>query len=144
MIGNIDYVIDIVAEREGYDKEVLKKITMGYFKEWKKQMRYGEEILIPFGRFGDFMIMNSKLRGYVRRLIKKIRTIRIRRFQGKSKMPYNQLLAIEHKYMEEFRLAWRQLEVIRKILTERNKYYKEYFKTYEKRKPVEDTTYDIK
>lgn len=144
MIGNIDYVIDIAAEKHGYDRELLKKVVMGYFKEWKRQMRYEEPVLIPFGRFGDFMIMNSKLRGYCRRMIKKIRGIRIKRFQGKSKMPYNQLLAIEHRWMEEFRLAWKQLDIIRKILIERNKYYTEYFKTYEKRKPVEDITYPVK
>ena len=138
MIGNIDYIIDIVAEREGYDKEVLRGITMGYFKEWKKRMRYGEEIVIPFGKIGKFMVMNSKLRGFARRTLRKIRNIRYKRITGKSKMSANQLAAIEHKYMEEFRLAWGQMEVIRKIFIDKKK----QFITDEDREFIEDSSED--
>ena len=53
-------------------------------------------------------------------------------------MSANQLAAIEHKYMEEFRLAWRQMEVIRKIFIDKKK----QFITDEDREFIEDSSED--
>lgn len=114
MIGNINHIIDIVAEKNNMDRAMIEKIAKMYYKEWKNRLRTSEEICIPLLGLGKFITSASRLRGFIRTEVKKLRRIR----QWKKNNPQrvtDVILAKEKYYTDNIKVAWAQLERIREI-----------------------------
>lgn len=114
MIGNIDHIVDIVSEKNNIDRAIVDKIAKLYFKEWKIRMRVSTEICIPMIGLGKFIASRSKLIGFVKTEIKKLRAVRKRmllRPETRNELNINR----EKYYTENIRTAWKQLEAIRAI-----------------------------
>jgi hypothetical protein len=124
MVGNIDYIIDIVAEKRGVDRELVRILTYSFYKEWKKRMTHTTGTCIDIPAFGKFIVMNAKLRRYIREQIHKLRKVR-KKIESKRNVVPNDYEK-EKYYVYTIKITWEQIEHIRKIYIRRNENRKLY------------------
>lgn len=120
MIGNIDYIIDIVAEKKGVDRRIVEVMASEIFKKLKKSMTNSDALSFSMGKLGHWVCMNRKLRRYTREYIKKLRAVRQKIEQenllakpDEDKLAY--LIKMETIYTNRVRTAWVQLNALRTI-----------------------------
>jgi hypothetical protein len=122
MQGNIDLIIDIAAKNTGMDRAFVEAVAKETFLYFKSRMQHSEAVSLHFPGLGKFTPMYSKLRGYTRLLIKKIRTTRkaiaSNRYKG-SQLDF--LIQKEKALVHNFRVCWRQIETYRILLISKRK-----------------------
>lgn len=128
MIGNLDYIIDIVSEKYGIDRRIIEVVAQESFKGLKKQMTNSEATSLYYPEIGYFITNNSRLRNYIRQYIKKARKIRLaKKKHSPEDSMYKMLSEKEEICLERIRVAWKQLDALRILMTKeaarRQKYY---------------------
>lgn len=131
MVGNISYINNRVKRNPKSpikDLRIIEVINNEYWKEWRTLLHYSESPIILADSLGKWKANNNLLRRYVRNLIHQIRVVR-----GQDKYKQGQLPeTIYHdKRVKEFRIAWKQLDNLRKTFRKNAEDYKLYLETQE-------------
>lgn len=115
MIGTLDYIIDIVAEKHKVDRRIVEVIAQENFKRLKTRLVNSTAVAINMNLLGTWVCSNRKLRNYVRQYIKKLRKIRQAISKEKNEEKLTALKNREVIYVERVRTAWSQMEAIRAV-----------------------------
>lgn len=127
MIGCLDYIIDDVSKKRGMDRKIVEAIAMEYFKRWKFQLTNSDCLSIDMRGLGMWIGMNSKLRGYVRENIRKIRYLE-KEIETNEELSFLDKDILREKighYKHRIKLAWAQLDAIRYVYIRRKEVSKE-------------------
>ena len=134
MVGNLQFIIDIVAKDSEYDRRVVEAVAVELFKRWKTRMVNSEAFSLYMPELGFFVPMNNKLRKYVREHIKKVRKQR-----NRIKVANEELLTArkpevieelnknlegaimwEGIYLKNLKTALKQLDILRTMYYEKH------------------------
>lgn len=139
MIGNLDLIIDAVAQKRGEDRRVIEVVAKEMYKRLKTRMVHSEALSLSMPKLGHFVPMNRKLRLYIRELLKKVRKKRAKieyckqilanaRDEDRIKDFQTQLdnaIMFEGFYLKSLQTALIQLNVIRTMWWEKAQRRKE-------------------
>lgn len=117
MLGNIDFIINKVVKKHGFQKEILEEIYYSYWEEVRRKLFYSEYPAIYLSQIGTLAISNNSVRRTARKLLKEIR---------RYKKALNEIPKDDPKYkaceqrMEklklQFKACWSQMEIYRKVI----------------------------
>jgi len=122
---------DIEVQAVG-DNTLLRTIEVLFDEQWKelgRQYQFSPTPSISIPGFGRFIISNSPLRKYIRTSIRKLRKLRARIERLKEDPnfdPENSMtVMIERDLTQKVKVAWTQLEGIRRIWIRKNKIWED-------------------
>lgn len=137
MFGTQGLVNRIIIEKEDNpispigDITRLRIVEVLFDEQWKelnRQLQFSEDCAITVPNFGRFAVNNSKLRKYIRDAVRKLRKIRKRIEILKTQKdfdPENSMtIIIEKDLVTKIRAAWKQLDSLRMLWINKEKYYK--------------------
>lgn len=129
MIGNQAIINRMIEEHENNvlpEKicnikriDVLQIISDEYWKEWRRLMRYGETPTIYCKELGKFRIRYSQLRSYLFELLKSIR-YKLEYKKEELLDPNGMFATIYATDEKKFRAAWKQADVYKKWMNDKN------------------------
>lgn len=131
MLGNIDFIINKVVKKHGFDKELLEEIYYTYWEEVRQKLFYSEYPAIYLSQIGTLAISNNSVRNTARNLIKEMRRYK----KSVNELPEDDPRHAACKQRLEklklqFKACWSQMEIYRKVIpinVKRVKKWKEYY-----------------
>jgi len=131
MVGNINYIIDDVAEKLGLPREYVKVLAEVQFMEWKRSISTTDCISIKLCGLGYWTTSHSKLKGFVRSNIKKLRKVREAMKDPKYTPLQQETLKVkEALFIKNIRITWKQIKSLQILLAKKDKKVKNNIKKY--------------
>ena len=141
MVGNLDYIIDIVAEKHNLDRRYVEVVAKETFKRFKSRITYTDAFSIYVPKLGFFIPMHRKLRRYIGDNVRSLRKLRIKLKQLEKELEkenttelqekIQNLKNIEAHYIQMIRNSWTQLNYIRYLIIENKRRITEWVKKKE-------------
>lgn len=135
MVGNLDYIIDAVSEKNNLDRRLVEVIAQETFKRFKSRINYTDALSLYVPKLGFFIPMNRKLRRYIGETVRSVRRIRKKMQEYRdllnSDISEEQRTELERKLktcediekynVNAIKIAWYQLDTLRYVIIEKKR-----------------------